>query len=84
MQDIISPAQAQTPNVMISYMDPVRHKDDSWEFDVTIHSIEGQPQRVVNCQFRVLNREFGIALADAIKQVVMKEISPTLHKPNGN
>ena len=81
---IIPPSMAgkNGNEVFLSYMEPIRNKDNSWSISVTVHTCPPNIQMIAQCELRVLKRDSGIALADAIKMVVMKEVPPPIARPD--
>ena len=81
---IIPPSMAgNTGNeVFLSYMEPIRNKDNSWTISVAVHTCPPNIQMIAQGEFRVLTRDSGIALADALKMVVMKEVPPPIATPS--
>jgi hypothetical protein len=68
----------QGADIFASYMDPIRNKDNSWTISVNIHTVPPNIVLIAQCEFRVRTRDAGIALAEAIKQIVIKEVPPPL------
>jgi hypothetical protein len=84
MNDIIPPSMTQGAEIFVSYMDPIRNKDNSWTISLTIHTVPPKVQMIATAEFRVLTRDVGIALGEAIKQIVVQVVPPPIHTANGN
>lgn len=78
MAGIIPPSMTQGAEIFVSYMDPIRNKDGSWTIAGTVHTVPPNIQQVAIFECRVLTRDSGIALGEAIKQIVVKEVPPPI------
>jgi hypothetical protein len=84
MADIIPPSMTEGQQIFASYMPPVRERDGSWRIMVTVSTVPPNIQMIAYGEFRVATRDSGIALGEAIKAIVAKEVPPPIHTANGN
>lgn len=84
MADIIPPSMTEGQQIFASYMPPIREKDGSWRLMITVSTLPPNVRMIAHGEFRVATRDSGIALGEAIKAIVTREVPPPIVGANGN
>lgn len=74
---IIPPTMTQGDQVFASYMGPFREKGGEHRMVITINSA-ATGRMIAHAEILVASRDSGIALGDAIREVVLREVPPPI------
>jgi hypothetical protein len=80
---IIPPTMTKGDEVFAAYMGPYREKNGEHRMTLTIHSA-ATGRMIAHAEILVATRDSGIALGDAIREVVTREVPPPLHSVNND
>lgn len=75
---IIPPTMTKGDEVFAAYMGPYREKNGEHRMILTVHSA-ATGRMIAHAEVMVASRDSGVALADALREVVIKEVPPPLH-----
>jgi len=75
---IIAPSMNKGDEVFAAYMGPYREKNGENRITLTIHSA-ATGRMIAHAEILVASRDAGIALGDAIREIVAREVAPPIH-----
>lgn len=75
---IIPSTMTEGDQVFCAYMGPYREKNGESRMTITVHSA-ATGRMIAHAEILIATRDSGVALGDAIREIVVREVAPPLH-----
>ena len=80
---IIPSTMTEGDQVFAAYMGPYREKDGAHRLTITVNSA-ATGRMLAHAEILVMTRDSGVALGDAIREVIVREVPPPIASASGN